>query len=118
MIVGVGVDLVEIARIEAIWANRRGRFATRVLHESERVATAADAACAFALKEAAAKALGQGLFAWPLRDVRARRESGRWRLELAGRARDAADARGVTGWHADACVASGFAAAFVVAESE
>lgn len=118
MIVGVGVDLVKIARIEAIWANQRGRFAARVLHASERAESAADAACAFALKEAAAKALGQGLFAWPLRDVRARRESGRWRLELAGRARDAADARGVTAWHADVCVHEGMATALVVAECE
>lgn len=116
MIVGVGIDLVRIERVEAIWAERRARFVARVLRDDEVADTATDAACAFALKEATAKALGHGLFAWPLRDVRARREGTRWSLELAGRARDAADARGVTRWHADVCVHEGWATALVVAE--
>ncbi len=117
-IVGAGIDLVDIRRVEAIWADRRERFAARVLHGSECAESVTDAACAFALKEATAKALGHGLFAWPLRDVRAVCEGARWRVELGGRAKQFADARGVTAWHADVCVTAGMATALVVAEHD
>ncbi|MCC6157911.1 MAG: 4'-phosphopantetheinyl transferase superfamily protein [Deltaproteobacteria bacterium] len=115
-VVGIGIDLVKIERVEAIWSVRRARFVARLLHANERADSATDAACAFALKEATAKALGQGLFAWPLHDVRARSAGGRWSVDLAGRARETADSMGVTKWHIDVCVHEGWATALVVAE--
>ena len=66
-IVGIGTDLVEIARIEALLARHPQRFAQRILHphELERFAAvehkAAWLAKRFATKEAVAKALGTGI---------------------------------------------------------
>jgi len=64
MIVGLGIDVVELDRIERIW-NRFGmRFARRILtiREQERLPRNAVAylASRFAAKEAAVKALGTG----------------------------------------------------------
>ncbi len=58
MIGGLGIDLVEIARIER--AMRNPRFVYRVLTEAERVAcrTPESVAGRWAAKEAVAKALG------------------------------------------------------------
>lgn len=67
MIAGIGVDLVEAARIERMLKTWGGRFAARVLHLSERHEFEASArpvwflANRFAAKEALSKALGTGL---------------------------------------------------------
>ncbi len=67
MILGVGVDLVEIARMERILSSRwAGRFVTRVFSRDEIALCSAMArsaegfAARFAAKEAVAKALGTG----------------------------------------------------------
>lgn len=66
-ILGVGTDLVEIARIEALLARHPQRFAERILHphELERFALVGNKAAwlakRFATKEALAKALGTGI---------------------------------------------------------
>ncbi len=67
MIVGIGTDLVEIARVEAALARFGDRFAHKVLvpREYERFAAhrkpAAYLAKRFAAKEALSKALGTGI---------------------------------------------------------
>lgn len=67
MIAGIGVDLVEAARIERMLATWGGRFAARILHASEQRAFEESArpvwflANRFAAKEAFSKALGTGL---------------------------------------------------------
>lgn len=100
-ILGIGVDLVEIARIERAMARHEG-FVSRVYSARER-RRCEDcsrpgrryAAC-FAAKEAAAKSLGSGIrgFSWPDLEVLAG-ENGEPRLELSGRARELASRLGV-----------------------
>ncbi len=66
MIIGTGIDLVEVARIEEVLANRSERFVNHVLHDAELPAFAVSRfkarmiAKRFAVKEAATKALGTG----------------------------------------------------------
>ena len=67
MIHGIGTDIVEYARIEALWARYGKRFAERLLSESELPEFGAHAdparflAKRFAAKEAFAKAVGSGM---------------------------------------------------------
>jgi holo-[acyl-carrier protein] synthase len=67
MIFGIGTDIVEVARIEALWARYGERFAKRILAEFELPALAIHPAPArmlakrFAAKEAFAKAVGSGI---------------------------------------------------------
>lgn len=67
MIHGIGTDIVEYARIKALWARYGERFAERLLSESElpefRTHTdpARFLAKRFAAKEAFAKAVGSGM---------------------------------------------------------
>lgn len=73
MICGIGIDLVEVARMEAMLARWQKRFLARVFTVEEiaqceaRVSRAASYAARFAAKEAFAKALGTGWdghFSW------------------------------------------------------
>jgi holo-[acyl-carrier protein] synthase len=67
MIVGIGIDLVDVSRIERLLGDYGDQFARRILAEAERTAFAASArpvwflANRFAAKEAFSKALGTGL---------------------------------------------------------
>lgn len=67
MIHGIGTDIVEYARIEAMWDRHGQRFAERILSEGELPELEGHAAPArliakrFAAKEAFAKAVGSGL---------------------------------------------------------
>jgi holo-[acyl-carrier protein] synthase len=67
MIVGIGVDIVDLARVERLMAEYGERFAERVLAPVERTAYARSSrpgwflANRFAAKEALSKALGTGL---------------------------------------------------------
>lgn len=67
MIAGIGVDVVDVERMRRVHARYGARFAARVLApwEQDGYARAADPAAflakRFAVKEAAAKALGTGL---------------------------------------------------------
>lgn len=106
MIVGSGVDIIEIGRIEAAIARYGDRFRQRVYLAGEiaycqRKRNAAESfAARFAAKEAAAKALGTGIQAgvgW--RDIEViRAPGGRPSLVLHGRA--AAIARQLGASHA------------------
>ncbi len=98
MIVGLGMDVVEIARIARILEGPPGRaerFLARCFTDRERAYCegardrAARYAARFAAKEAASKALGVPAgIAW--HDVEVRRGAGAPSLELRGTAREAA----------------------------
>ncbi len=67
VVIGIGIDLVEIARVERMLARFEDRFLRRILGPSELTALPEDAtgrllalALAVAGKEAASKALGTG----------------------------------------------------------
>ncbi len=105
MIVGLGTDLIEIARIEASLTRYGRQFLDRVFTADEiayclrkRHNAAESFAARFAAKEAAAKALGTGIsrgVVW--REIEVRRSPGEPpRLFLAGRAAERAEALGVT----------------------
>ncbi|HIW76375.1 MAG TPA: holo-ACP synthase [Candidatus Gordonibacter avicola] len=100
--VGLGVDIVEIARMKRI-LERTPSFARRVFSEEERAyceATAAPEvhfATRFAAKEAVVKALGTGFTRGiGVRDIEVRRNTkGRPYVVLSGRAKEIAAEQGV-----------------------
>ena len=121
MIVGIGVDVVEIERFRSI-ADRTTGFAERVLTHREihhRDGTArADSSLAarFAAKEAVAKALGAptGLH-WHDCEIGVD-DAGRPHLSLSGSVEAAALLLGITDWHISLTHDGGVAIAYVIAE--
>lgn len=98
-----GVDLIEIARVERALERHGDRFLTRIFTDRERRQARGrveDLAIRFAAKEAISKALGTGLsrgIRW--RDLEVvTLPSGQPTVELHGRARERADALGLTKW--------------------
>jgi holo-[acyl-carrier protein] synthase len=103
MVLGLGSDVIEIARIEASIRRFGARFLERVYTPAEiaycqsKKQAAESFAARFAAKEAAAKALGTGIsrgIAWPEIEVR-REVSGQPTLHWSGRALELARALGV-----------------------
>ncbi|MGM0516195.1 MAG: holo-ACP synthase [Pseudomonadota bacterium] len=93
MILGVGTDLVEIARIRRAWERHGPRLADRILGDIERPRLpecdpAAWLAKRFATKEAVAKALGTGFRdGLRLADIQTRHDgNGRPEVVLSGAA--------------------------------
>ncbi len=125
MILGVGVDLVDVPRFERV-ATRHGEgFVERILTPEEIADCAAAArpfeqqAVRFAAREALLKALGTGLvggMAW--RDMRVVQGAGPgvFGVEMSGGVRDAAEALGVRRVHLALCCTRKIAAASVVLE--
>ncbi|HWB68002.1 MAG TPA: holo-ACP synthase [Mycobacteriales bacterium] len=116
MIVGIGVDVVDLARFAAS-LERTPSLAERLFTPAERTAPPASQAATFAAKEALAKALGapDGL-AW--HDVEVRRDdTGRPELITSGTVAAAAASRGIERWHLSISHDAGTAVAMVVAEA-
>jgi holo-[acyl-carrier protein] synthase len=115
VIAGIGVDMTEIARLEAALARTPG-LSGRLFAESERHRPIRQLAGCFAVKEAAAKALGapKGL-KWTDAVV-GRDETGRPVLEVTGTVAAAAAELGVSAWHVSISHDGGFCVAMVVAE--
>ncbi|MEA2454763.1 MAG: holo-[acyl-carrier protein] synthase [Thermoleophilaceae bacterium] len=96
---GVGIDLLEIERLERA-LERRPRLAARLFTDAERAYAAARArpaehlAARFCAKEAVAKALG--LTAWSFRDVEVVATDAAPQIALSGRAAARAAELGVT----------------------
>ena len=126
MVVGIGIDLVEIARIRRLMERWRERFLGRVFTPDEvayalrRHDPAEHLAARFAAKEATLKALGTGLsmgVRW--REMEVRRARGqRPILVLSGRTAAIGVARGVRSLHVSLTHDGGFAVAQVLAEGE
>jgi holo-[acyl-carrier protein] synthase len=116
VIVGIGVDIVDISRFEAA-LSRTPALAHRLFAERERMAPAASLAARFAAKEAVAKALGAppGL-RWA--DVEVSHDpAGRPVLEVRGTAAQVACQQGVRRWHVSLSHDAGASVAMVVAEA-
>lgn len=115
MIVGIGVDVAEIARLEAA-LERTPALATRLFTDGERNQAMHSLAGSFAVKEAVAKALGgpPGL-RWT--DVVVGRDAaGKPVLDIAGTVAAAAARLGITDWHVSISHDAGICVAMVVAE--
>jgi holo-[acyl-carrier protein] synthase len=121
VIVGVGIDVAEIARFEAA-LDRTPAMADRLFTPAERALPdgtprgIASLAARFAAKEALAKALGapRGL-RWTDAEV-STDPSGRPRLAVTGTVAAAAAALGVRSWHLSLSHDAGVASAVVIAE--
>ncbi|MBZ5589115.1 MAG: holo-ACP synthase [Acidobacteriia bacterium] len=121
MIVGVGLDLVSVARAERMLSRHGARLLSRCCAPGEvlRPDDAGHVAGVLAAKEAAFKALGSG---WGLgvgwRDpVVSRTSDGAPRLTLTGAAASLAETLGVRTAHLSITHAAGVAVAVVILES-
>ncbi len=124
-VVGMGVDLVGIDRIEDLLSRHEERFLDRCFTDGERAYAERNPkrrvehlAARFAAKEAVLKALGTGWaegIGWTDVEV-IRDESGKPGVRLTGRAAEIARDRGISEWHLSLSHASGFAVASAVAE--
>lgn len=116
-VVGVGVDIVDVARL-ATALERTPALAARLFTDAERQAGRPEQLAArFAAKEAAAKALGvPGRAGWHDAEV-VPEVSGQPRLVVGGALAEQAAALGVRTWHLSLSHDGGLATAFVVAES-
>ncbi|MCW2713295.1 MAG: putative holo-ACP synthase [Frankiales bacterium] len=117
MIVGVGIDVVQVERLARALQRTPG-LADRLFTEAERATGRTESLAArFAAKEAVAKALGApGGLRW--RDAEVVREpSGRPRLVLHGGVAAEAAAQGIATWHLSLSHDGGVATAVVIAES-
>jgi holo-[acyl-carrier protein] synthase len=115
VIVGIGVDIADISRLEQALA-RTPALARRLFADSERDRPIRSLAGCFAAKEAVAKALGApaGLL-WT--DVIVGSEpSGKPVLEVLGTVAKVAAELGVSAWHVSISHDGGLAVAMVVAE--
>ncbi|QCB92948.1 holo-ACP synthase [Cellulomonas shaoxiangyii] len=117
MIVGVGIDVVDVARFVATIERVPG-LRTRLFTPDERDLPPASLAARFAAKEALAKALGAppGM-RW--QDATVRRVAGAQPVvEISGTVRARADELGVDRFHLSISHDAGIASAVVVAERD
>src|SRR4051812_25095147 len=105
MIIGVGIDIIEVARIAASYERFGERFLNRILLPNEIAYCLSHRvpgpflAARFAAKEAISKAFGTGIGAqlgWQDMEVR-RKESGEPFAILHGKGKDLMASRGATG---------------------
>jgi holo-[acyl-carrier protein] synthase len=116
MIVGIGVDVVDVARLAAA-LERTPSLRDRIFTPGEQRQTRTESLAArFAAKEAVAKVLGAPGLPWTDAEV-VSEDSGKPRLVVTGSAKQAADALGVASWHLSLSHDGGIATAFVVAET-
>lgn len=115
MIIGVGIDVVELDRFATTLA-RTPLLAERLFTPDERRRRLPSLAARFAAKEAVAKALGApGDLAWHDAEV-VTEPSGQPRLVLRGTVEARARELGVRSWHVSLSHDGGVAAAMVIAE--
>jgi len=116
VIIGIGVDLVDIARFERS-VERTPRLLERLFSPGERALPLRSLAARYAAKEALIKALGgsEGLH-WSEIEVTPE-ESGRPWFTLGGSTAAVVAERGITVIHLSMTHDGGFAVAYVVAEA-
>ena len=127
MILGLGIDVIEVKRVEASLARFPERFEKRVFTTAEREycrARKSKAAESFALrwaaKEAVAKAMGTGIRGGvDFADIEVSADRlGRPSIRLHGGAAAAAKKRGIATFHVSLTHEGDLAVAFAVAEGE
>ncbi|WP_040495093.1 holo-ACP synthase [Ilumatobacter nonamiensis] len=122
MIIGIGIDLVDIERFRTSLArtpSMRTRLftATELAYVAPKSDPVPSLAARFAAREAVMKTLGLGLGAFGFHDVWVERaESGEPSLRVTSRALELADAAGVSRWHLSLTHSDTTAAAYVIAE--
>lgn len=124
MIVGIGTDIVAVARLETMLQRQGDALVDRLLSDHERQGIAGQASPArflarrFAAKEAVLKALGTGLregIRW--RDISVVHDAlGKPSAELRGQARERMEALGGTDLHLTISDEQDYAVAFAIIE--
>lgn len=123
-VVGIGADLVDTDRIRRVWDRHGQRFVRRILTPREQAewngADAGFLARRFAVKEAAAKALGSGIAGGlTFLDIELGHDQrGRPMLHFSGVARHRSRSLGVTATHVTVSDERSIAMAFVVLEAD
>ncbi len=122
MIAGLGLDLVEIARVAESLERHGKAFRERILHPDEdagRVSTAEGAthlAGLFAAKEAVMKALGTGMAGAAFKEIAIlNRPGGEPYVRLTGRALETANRRAIRDWRISITHSRTVAAAVAIA---
>jgi len=124
MILGVGIDVVEVSRVERLWSRYGMKFASRILAEEEipllPLAAAGYLASRFAVKEAAVKALGTGFSQGvTMKQIAVRSGAGGVpELVLHGKARERCNAIGASRAHLSLSHERSTAVAVVILEGE
>ena len=125
MILGTGIDIIEVARIAASFEKFGERFVNRILLPDETAyclghrRPAPFLAARFAAKEAISKAFGTGIGAqlgWQDMEVR-RRESGEPFVVLHGKGAELFSARGAKKLHISLSHTESYAAATAILEA-
>ena len=123
MIVGVGVDIVEVSRLDRSVKRWGAKFEQRFFSEREvkmfanRMEEPSFLARQFAAKEAVSKALGTGMNRISFRDITVtRNEAGAPLVELSGNAATRAVAMGVEKIHISMSDERDYAIAYAAAE--
>ncbi len=124
MIAGIGMDLIDIARIRRVWTRFGDRFLSRVYQAGEveycmaKHDPALSLAARFAAKEAAMKALGTGVSRGvSFRQIEVVRRAGEApTIRFRGRAKERADDLGVRSASLTITHEAGIAAAVVILE--
>ena len=125
MILGIGTDIVEIARMSQALDNFGARFARRILTEEEMLefdrhsAPEVFVAKRFAVKEAAAKALGTGFshgVSWHHIEV-THDELGAPGLKFSGKALELQQQKGISNLHVSLSDERDYVVAYVILES-
>lgn len=120
-IYGIGVDAVDIERFRAVLARRPGLvnrlYTEDELHYAYKASDPTQRLAArFAAKEAAAKAMGTGIWQLHFANVEVTRQRGHPpSISLHECARHIADERGIVGWHLSITHTDIVAMAFTVA---
>ncbi|MFL0247223.1 holo-ACP synthase [Candidatus Clostridium stratigraminis] len=124
MILGIGVDIVEIRRIKAA-IERKDNFVNKLFNKEEieylklRGLRPEFVAGRFAAKEAVSKALGTGFRGFGFKDIVINRTAlGKPTVELKGKARQIASELGANGYKIDISISHGddSAIAYVIIE--
>ena len=125
MILGTGIDIIEVERVQAAYARFGGRFVERILHASELAYCLSHAApgpflaARFAGKEAISKAFGTGIGAhlgWQDMEIR-RKESGQPYVVFHGKGETLLAGRGGRVVHLSLSHAGKHATALAILES-
>ncbi|OQX36857.1 MAG: holo-ACP synthase [Oceanospirillales bacterium LUC14_002_19_P2] len=123
MIAGIGTDIVDIRRIQQVLERQGDQFVRRILTESEyavfigRGSHASYMATRFAVKEAAAKALGTGIGKVSFQDIEiTNSEQGAPSLVFHGSAKQLSEQLAISAHHVTISDEKDYAVAFVVLE--
>lgn len=118
MIIGIGIDLIEIQRIEKACLKQHFFMRCFTMKEQELIGTNySRAAGNWAVKEAVAKAFGTGVVGFELNEIEVLREkNGRPYVQLHGRAKAISKELGIDTLHVSITNTKNYVSAYVIGE--